>query len=88
MAIDAEDDLWIAFWQGHCVRRFDAAGKLTTMIEVPARYVTSCAFVAEKLDRLVITTAKHDGSDDSQYAGMTFITNPSVCGAPVGIFKT
>ena len=61
IAIDREGMLWIAHWGGFGVYRWDPrSGKLLSKIEVPVPQVSSCAFVGEKLDHLLITTAREN----------------------------
>jgi sugar lactone lactonase YvrE len=60
MAIDEEDCLWIAFYEGATVLRLDLDGSLLLRVEVPVPLVTSCTFVSEGLDQLAITTATPD----------------------------
>ena len=57
MTVDSEGCLWIAFWDGWCVRRFSPGGELLETIEVPVARPTSCAFGGAGLDRLYITSA-------------------------------
>ncbi len=65
MAIDEEGMLWIAHWGGFGVYRWDPVnGKLIDKIAVPAPNVSSCAFVGEHLDHLLITTARQDLNEE------------------------
>lgn len=57
MTVDAEGCLWIAFWDGWCVRRFSPAGEPLQTIAMPAQRPTSCAFGGPALDRLYVTSA-------------------------------
>ena len=58
MTIDEEGMLWIAFYGGWRVARYDpATGKLLQQIELPVANVTSCAFGGKNLNDLYITTA-------------------------------
>ena len=60
MTVDAEGCLWIAFWDGWCVRRFSPAGRTGSQtIDMPVAQPTSCAFGGPDLDRLYITSAQH-----------------------------
>jgi len=58
MTVDAEDCLWVAFWDGWCVRRFSADGELLGEVAMPVARPTSCAFGGEKLDVLFVTSAR------------------------------
>jgi sugar lactone lactonase YvrE len=90
MTVDAEDCLWIAFWDGWCVRRFSPAGERIAELRVPAQRPTSCAFGGPNLDRLFITTASRDLSAEElgaqPYAGGLFMTSPGVTGIAEPLF--
>jgi sugar lactone lactonase YvrE len=60
MTVDAEGCLWIAFWDGWCVRRFSPDAQLLQTIELPVARPTSCAFGGGTLDELYITSASRD----------------------------
>lgn len=61
MAIDEEGMLWIAHWGGFGIFRWNPVnGKLIDKIEVPVPQVSSCAFVGDNLDYLMITTAREN----------------------------
>ena len=57
MTVDSEDCLWVAFWDGWCVRRFSPTGELLAQIDLPVQKPTSCAFGGPLLDRLYVTSA-------------------------------
>lgn len=87
MAIDAEGMLWIAFFHGSAVRRFDPqTGKLLETIELPATQVTACAFGGKDLDELYITTAAigldEQALSQQPLAGSLFRIKTSVKGMP------
>jgi sugar lactone lactonase YvrE len=90
MTVDAEDCLWIAFWDGWCVRRFSLAGERIAELRVPAQRPTSCAFGGANLDRLFITTASRDLTSEElaaqPYAGGLFMTSPGVTGIAEPLF--
>lgn len=58
MTVDAEGCLWIAFWDGWCLRRLSPAGERLETLRVPVQRPTSCAFGGPKLDQLFITSAR------------------------------
>ena len=60
MTVDAENCLWIAFWDGWCIRRFAPDGSLLAEIPVPVQKPTSLAFGGTHMDRLFITSASRD----------------------------
>lgn len=87
MTIDAEGKLWIAFWEGSGVRRYDPdTGTLLQEIKLPVSRVTTCAFGGENLDTLYITTASMGFGDEDwesePQAGGLFAVKPGVCGLP------
>ena len=92
MCSDANDNLWVAFWLGSCVRCFDGkTGKQIDEIKLPAQKITSCVFAGEKLDKLVITSAVGNPGepiDLDQYpeSGFIFIASPGVVGKKTTLF--
>jgi gluconolactonase len=92
MCSDSEDNIWVAFWMGSCVRGFDGKnGKQIAEIKVPAQKVTSCCFAGEKLDKLIITTAlgnPDEKVDLEQYpeSGFVFATSLGVVGKKTNLF--
>jgi sugar lactone lactonase YvrE len=88
MCIDTDDGLWVAFWGGSCVRRFDSNFKITELIEIPAPHVTSCAFVGPDLKTLIITSAHNGDTNTFPEAGMTFMATPGVTGTKSTLFPS
>ena len=85
MTIDEEGMLWIAHWNGFGVYRWNPHnGKLMDKIDVPVPQVSSCAFFGDKLDKLIITTARERLSkkDLQKYpqSGDTFVAEMKVKG--------
>ena len=82
MSVDSEGTLWIAFWNGGCVRRYSSNFELLETISLPVRFVSSCAFAGPDLSTLVITTSTGDNGwhDEHELAGMTFTIKTSVKG--------
>lgn len=84
MTVDAEDCLWIAFWDGWCVRRFSPDGGFLAEVRIPAQRPTSCTFGGDGLETLYITSARRDlqGTDlDKQpLAGGLFAARVGVSG--------
>lgn len=90
MTVDAEDCLWVAFWDGWCVRRFSPEGQMLTQIRLPVACPTSCAFGGANLDRLFVTSASRDLSPqqraDQPQAGGLFVFDAGVCGPVETLF--
>jgi sugar lactone lactonase YvrE len=57
MTVDCEGCLWIAFWDGWCLRRFSPQGQLDRTVQIPVSRPTSCAFGGPDLDELYISSA-------------------------------
>jgi sugar lactone lactonase YvrE len=90
MTVDAEGCLWIAFWDGWCLRRLSLTGERLAELRVPVQRPTSCTFGGPELDRLFITSARIGLSDDDlstqPYAGGLFMTVPGVRGIADQLF--
>lgn len=66
LTVDAEGCLWIAFWNGWKVARYDPAGELITTITMPVQRPTSCAFGGPDLNELYVTSARLGEDDPAQ----------------------
>jgi len=92
MAIDNEGMLWIAHYDGGCVRRWnpDTAEVLET-IRLPVSRVTACAFGGENLDTLYITSATENLTEEQlakePLAGGLFAARPGYRGIKAFRFK-
>lgn len=86
MTVDADDCLWVAFWDGACVCRFAPDGQLLAQIPVPVQRPTSLCFGGPALDRLFITSARRGLSPaqlaTQRHAGGLFMVRPGVHGLP------
>ncbi len=72
MAIDENDDLWIAFCHGACVINYSTTtGQELRKIDLPCLETTACAFGGENLDTLFVTTGIHK-SEIEDDAGLIF----------------
>ncbi len=90
LVVDADGCLWIAMWEGGCVRRYSAGGELLGRYPVPASRPTCPGFAGPGLDELFLTTA-WEGLDGPQraaepLAGQLLRTRPGVRGLPVASF--
>ena len=70
MTLDAEGNLWIAFWGGSAVRCFSPTGTLLEELAVPTEQPTTCAFAGPDLTDFYITTAAEGLDDSDEYAGV------------------
>ncbi len=57
MTVDSDGCLWIAFWDGWCVRRFSPEGERLGTIRMPVSRPTSCVFGGAGLEQLYVTSA-------------------------------
>ncbi|WP_375397621.1 SMP-30/gluconolactonase/LRE family protein [uncultured Sphingomonas sp.] len=84
MTVDADDCLWIAFWDGWCVRRLSPAGEPIAELKVPAQRPTSVAFGGLDLDHLFVTSARRGltaaALASQPCAGGVFMAVPGVRG--------
>lgn len=92
MTIDEEGMLWVAFFRGGKVIRFNPeTEEILTEISVPASQVTSCTFGGRNMDELYITTARTGLSEkqleNEPHAGGLFRIKLDVKGAPSYRFK-
>jgi len=86
MCIDADDNLWVAFWGGSRIeKRSTKDGSLLATVEVDAKNVTSCCFYGEQLDRLFITTSGM--GQTGQHDGCLFTCKVESRGLPCDICK-
>jgi D-xylonolactonase len=86
MTVDAEGMLWIAFWDGGCLRRLAPDGRIELELALPVSRPTSCAFGGPGLDRLFVTSARI-GLDAAAgamqpLAGALFMIETTVRGLP------
>lgn len=83
LAIDEDGGLWTALFGGGAVHRYDQEGRLTEVVELPVRDITSCAFGGPDRRTLYITTSR-DGWGDARAepaAGAVFAVEAGVAGA-------
>jgi sugar lactone lactonase YvrE len=87
LTVDAEGCIWVAFWDGGVVRRFDPDGRLLGAVNVPVARVSSCTFGGTGMDELYITTACYQMSRAELAAaplsGSIFRCRPGVSGHPL-----
>jgi sugar lactone lactonase YvrE len=57
LVVDADGCLWIAMWDGGCIRRYSADGDLLGLYPVPVSRPTCPGFGGPDLDQLFVTTA-------------------------------
>ncbi len=84
MTVDSEGCLWIAFWDGWCLRRYSPSAEWIETVRMPVQRPTSCVFGGRDLDRLYVTSASIDLDPDAlkmqPNAGGLFMLIPGVRG--------
>jgi sugar lactone lactonase YvrE len=85
LTLDAEGGIWVALWGGGAIHRY-LEGRLESVIKLPVRRPTSCAFGGPDLDELYITSASEGLSDAERraqpLAGSLFRIRPGIHGLP------
>jgi sugar lactone lactonase YvrE len=86
LAVDADGNLWIAFFGEGKVRCLTPRGDVVDVIEVPVPHPTCPEFAGPGLDTLVITTAQLKMSERERAAspesGALYLADPGVRGLP------
>ena len=80
MTVDANGDLWVAFWGGSRVARYSPEGRLVGEVLVNAKQPTCAGFVGETLNRLAITSARKGQAAISDNSGALFVSDVGVVG--------
>lgn len=81
MTVDDEDCVWVAFWDGYCVVRYDPEGREMRRIMFPVKKVSCVTFGGPDWDDLFATTAGgQDKGENGENAGALFHLKPGVKG--------
>jgi sugar lactone lactonase YvrE len=90
LVVDADGCLWIAMWDGGCVRRYSPDGELLGRYPVPVSRPTCPGFGGPDLDELYVTTAweglQADRRDAEPLAGCLLRTRPGVRGLTMACY--
>ena len=68
MCLDADEHLWVAYFEGRRLVRYTPAGSADRVVELPVSQVTSCCFGDVTLDTLYISTARENFSPQRRSA--------------------
>jgi xylono-1,5-lactonase len=87
LATDLDGGLWVACYGAGQVRRFDSAGRLSLVVDVPTPQVTSVSLGGDDGSDLLITTAR-EGYDEARsaaepLAGRLFVARAPHAATPV-----
>ena len=81
----------MAIFGGGRVQRYSPDGELREELLVPARETTSCAFAGPGLNRLYVTTATENWTDEQRRAepgaGLVYRFDTDATGRPAGPFR-
>lgn len=81
--LDAEGRLWSALWDGACIVRLRADGKIEQKITLPTRKASSLTFGGEDLTDIYVTTAGGNTKEtDGPLAGALFRIKSQIRGLP------
>jgi sugar lactone lactonase YvrE len=90
MCVDADDHVWVAFWDGWCLRRLSPAGEIVAEIGLPVQRPTCPVFGGADLRQLYVTTAATGLSRQAlarqPLAGSLLRCEPGVRGRPPELF--
>lgn len=83
--VDVAGGVWVALWDGAALQRFDAAGRPSLHIELPARRPTCPAFGGAALDHVYVTSARAPHAvgltEDVEAQGALLVIGPQTLGA-------
>jgi gluconolactonase len=81
LAVDARGGVWVALGEGGAVARFDAAGALQEIIDLPAQFVSSISFGGGDMRDVLISTA--DNQLMAETGGTLLRARSAIPGLPV-----
>jgi sugar lactone lactonase YvrE len=91
MTVDADGDLWVAIYGAGQVHRYSFNGELRQVVAVPADQTTCCGFAGPGMNRLYVTTATENWSDDQRRgdpaAGLVYWSETDTSGVPAAAFR-
>ena len=89
MTVDREGHVWVAFWGGQRVARYDPAGEEVGRVSIPAKKVSCLTFGGADYDTAYVTTALGPGEgeagtreEEGRGAGALFAVELGVDGVP------
>jgi sugar lactone lactonase YvrE len=90
LTVDVEGAIWVAYWNGWRIVRYDASGKRLAQIDLPVQCPTSCTFGGHNLEELYITSAWEELNEEQRksqpLAGDLFRIRPGVKGMQSPLF--
>ena len=90
LAIDRDGRIWAAIYGAGRVDCYSPDGELEHVIDLPAEQTTSCAFAGPHLDRMYVTTATENWTDEQRRAdpdaGIVYRVESGASGWPANPF--
>lgn len=90
ITVDEEGHVWVAHWDGWCVRRYDPRGKVERTVTLPVPRPTSIMFGGPDLKTLYVTSARirlpAKALADAPQSGSIFAFEPGMAGLPEPAF--
>ncbi|HVB73707.1 MAG TPA: SMP-30/gluconolactonase/LRE family protein [Ktedonobacteraceae bacterium] len=91
LTVDSEGAIWVAYWDGWKIVRYDSEGKRLSQVDLPVQCPTSCAFGGRDLDECYIASAWEELNEEQKasqpLAGDLFKIRPGVKGIPSPLFR-
>jgi xylono-1,5-lactonase len=91
MTVDAEDHVWVAFWDGWCVRRLSPTGQIVMEVSLPVQRPTCPTFGGPELRQIFVTSASTGlvagELAEQPWAGSLLMFEPGVLGLAPGRFQ-
>lgn len=84
LAVDVDEGVWVAVWDAGEVRRFDRTGRVTNVVQVPARRPSAVCLMGTSL---VITTARWGLTEPTSDDGRFFVAEVEVPGRPADAWR-
>jgi sugar lactone lactonase YvrE len=81
ITVDADGRIYVALFGGGRIHRYEPSGRLESVIELPVRYPTSCAFGGVDLKTLFVTTHRHE-TGGSELDGAVLAAQLPTAGLP------
>jgi hypothetical protein len=91
VTVDEAGDMWVAIYEAGQVHRYSPDGELRHVVAVPADQTMCCGFAGPGLNRLYVTTATENWSDDRRRAdpaaGLVHWSVTDASGVPAAAFR-
>jgi sugar lactone lactonase YvrE len=86
LSVDRAGDIWVAMYGGGAMRRYTSDGAPAEVRTLPVSHPTSCCFVGDDLDQLLVTTSAWAPEEPGELDGASFVIDVDTPGLPVSFF--